>query len=154
MYCDFCCHEKLWALSTLTLLRYKLHLNLLPLRPTWVNPLIFVLIFSLSLCRPGQVALRQTDTWSMRGWSWGSADPSPSFSSFPPRAPFDQHLPPPFPSFPLPVSLALLDLPHLTSPPPPSLNQPCPMYSPEQENISTTASTKVPVKYGELIVLG
>uniref|UniRef100_A0A669D793 Pellino E3 ubiquitin protein ligase 1 n=1 Tax=Oreochromis niloticus TaxID=8128 RepID=A0A669D793_ORENI len=28
------------------------------------------------------------------------------------------------------------------------------MYSPEQENISTTASTKVPVKYGELIVLG
>ncbi|XP_069000330.1 LOW QUALITY PROTEIN: E3 ubiquitin-protein ligase pellino homolog 1b [Embiotoca jacksoni] len=28
------------------------------------------------------------------------------------------------------------------------------MFSPEQENISTTASTKVPVKYGELIVLG
>ncbi|XP_068424414.1 E3 ubiquitin-protein ligase pellino homolog 1b [Clinocottus analis] len=28
------------------------------------------------------------------------------------------------------------------------------MYSPEQENISTTSSTKVPVKYGELIVLG
>uniref|UniRef100_A0A3P8UZR9 Pellino E3 ubiquitin protein ligase 1 n=1 Tax=Cynoglossus semilaevis TaxID=244447 RepID=A0A3P8UZR9_CYNSE len=28
------------------------------------------------------------------------------------------------------------------------------MYSPEQENISTTTSTKVPVKYGELIVLG
>lgn len=28
-----------------------------------------------------------------------------------------------------------------------------PMFSPEQENISTT-STKVPVKYGELIVLG
>ncbi|XP_053730207.1 E3 ubiquitin-protein ligase pellino homolog 1b [Synchiropus splendidus] len=28
------------------------------------------------------------------------------------------------------------------------------MYSPEQENISTSSSTKVPVKYGELIVLG
>ncbi|KAI9533507.1 E3 ubiquitin-protein ligase pellino 1 [Dissostichus eleginoides] len=28
------------------------------------------------------------------------------------------------------------------------------MYSPEQENISTTSSTKAPVKYGELIVLG
>ncbi|XP_037537135.1 E3 ubiquitin-protein ligase pellino homolog 1 [Nematolebias whitei] len=28
------------------------------------------------------------------------------------------------------------------------------MYSPEQENISTTSSSKVPVKYGELIVLG
>lgn len=28
------------------------------------------------------------------------------------------------------------------------------MYSPEQETISTTSSTKVPVKYGELIVLG
>lgn len=28
------------------------------------------------------------------------------------------------------------------------------MFSPEQETISTTSSTKVPVKYGELIVLG
>ncbi|KAK2843752.1 hypothetical protein Q7C36_011967 [Tachysurus vachellii] len=28
------------------------------------------------------------------------------------------------------------------------------MFSPEQENISTSSSTKVPIKYGELIVLG
>ncbi|XP_051936166.1 E3 ubiquitin-protein ligase pellino homolog 1b isoform X1 [Hippocampus zosterae] len=34
-----------------------------------------------------------------------------------------------------------------------SIHQPSPMYSPEQENICTT-SIKVPVKYGELIVLG
>lgn len=44
----------------------------------WVNTLIFV---SLSLFSVEQVELQETDPWSMTGWSWGSADPSPSFFS-------------------------------------------------------------------------
>lgn len=66
-------------------------------------------------------ALRPTDTWSMRGWSWGSADPSPSFSSFP-LCSIRSAPPPPFPFFPLPDTL--LDLSHYPPPPNPQSTVP------------------------------
>lgn len=119
----------------------------------WVNTLIFV---SLSLFSVEQVELQETDPWSMTGWSWGSADPSPSFFSlFSPVLHSISTNPLPSPRCPFLPPVTPLHLTHRSLPPiPTDLNQPCPMYSPEQENISTTASTKVPVKYGELIVLG
>lgn len=69
----------------------------------------------------GRTSAAGKDGWSMRGWSWGSADPSPSFSSFP-RAP-SISTPPPSPPrpflpsscLPRPVESDLLLLLHQAS---------------------------------------